>query len=315
MSSTGKERICSLIRRFIHHLKLKNYSLRYIELIEAHLRDFASYMKENGSYEINSVTKENLLVYIRFLKDDFTLPRWGALSDYAVYSRWRSVLLFFAFLTREGFLLYNPTLTIERPGACLPHQRQPLTVKEVECLLLQPDMKTKTGIRDRAILELFYSAGIRRGELLGLEIFDVDLKEKTVRIRNAKFCRERIVPFGDEAAFYLKKYLHEVRNSFVKNESRKKALFLSCIGTPLESNTLQVTMKKHMDRSGINKKISIHVLRHSFATHLLEGGADIFSIQELLGHKKVETTQIYAKASLESLKEVHRNCHPRGKSV
>jgi integrase/recombinase XerD len=315
MSSTGKEGLLSLIRRFIHRRKLRNYAPRYIELTEIHLRDFASYLKGQRLREIRSVSKENLVMYIHFLRDDFRLRRGGALSEYAVYSRWRSILLFFAFLTQEGFLLYNPTLTIERPHPYIHHPRQPLTVEEVELLLSQPDMKTKTGIRDRAILELFYSTGIRRGELLGLDLFDVDLHDTTLRIRNAKFCKERVVPLGEHAAYYLTHYLDQVRSCFVRKDSRIDALFVTCIGTPLDSQTLQVAMKKHIDRSGIKKKISLHVLRHSFATHLLEGGADIFSIQELLGHKKVETTQIYAKASLENLKEVHRNCHPRGKRV
>jgi len=315
MPSAGKEGLSSLIRRFIHRQKLKNYAPRYIELTGIHLRDFASYLEEQGLRDIRSVTKENLLTYIHFLGHDFRLRRGGALSEYAVYSRWRSILLFFAFLTKESLLLYNPSIAIERPNAGLSHPRQPLTVEEVERLLSQPDMKTKTGIRDRAILELLYSTGIRRGEMLGLKLFDVDLHDGTLRIRNAKFCKERVVPLGEHAAYYLTYYLDLARNCFVKNDSRENTLFVTCFGRPLDSQALQVTMKKHIDRSGIKKKISLHVLRHSFATHLLEGGADIFSIQELLGHKRVGTTQMYAKASLENLKEVHRNCHPRGKRV
>lgn len=315
MSSTGEEGLYRLIGRFIHHRRLRNYAPRYIGLTEIHLHDCASWLKEQGFCDIRSVTKEDLLAYLHFLRNDFRLRRGKALSGSAVYSRWRSILLFFAFLTKEDVLLYNPTLSIERPEAHTHSPRQPLTTREVELLLMQPDMKTKAGIRDRAILELFYSTGIRRGELLGLDLFDVDLCDRTLRIRKAKFCRERVVPLGAQAAYHLGKYLDEVRGSFVKKGSRGSALFLACTGTPLSSQTLQATMKRHMDNSGIRKRISLHMLRHSFATHLLEGGADIFSIQELLGHKKVETTQLYAKTSSGSLGDVHRNCHPRGKRV
>jgi site-specific recombinase XerD len=141
----------------------------------------------------------------------------------------------------------------------------------------------------------------------------VDLAEKTLRVRNTKFCKERLVPLGAVASFYLKKYLHEVRPQWGKNPAQE-SLFLNDRGIPLCPIELYDIVKKYAERAGIQKKVSPHIIRHTCATLMLEGGADIFSIKEQLGHRKVETTQGYAKVSPSNLKNIHRNCHPRGKN-
>jgi integrase/recombinase XerD len=234
------------------------------------------------------------------------------LSDYAIHCRFGSLFVFFTYLVKERRMLYNPLATIDPPQGGPLKKRVPLTFDEMECLLSQPDVKTLTGLRDRAILEVLYATGARKGELLGLELFDVDLSEKTLRIRNTKFCVERLVPLGAVASFYLKSYLHAVRPQWCKNASQK-SLFLSHMGALLSAGEIHDIVKKYAELAGIQKKVSPHVIRHTCAKHMLEGGGDIFSIKEQLGHRKVETTQVYAQVSPSNLKDVHRNCHPREK--
>ncbi len=243
------------------------------------------------------------------------------LREATVRSRWEVTAVFFKFLVNNGYLLYDPVAAIERPIVTSRGERKPLTLCEVEALLSQPDLKKKTGLRDRAILEVLYSTGMRRGELLRLEIFDVDLNEKTLRIRKTKgltekrYYKERIVPLGGQAACYLGRYLREVRNVWSEKNPGVKALFLGRFGCPLSASKLYENLRRYTERSGIQRRVTPHILRHTCASHLLDGGADIFSIQQILGHEKAETTQVYAKSSVLHLAAIHRNCHPRDKMV
>lgn len=317
MSSTKKDGIYSLIGKFLHHLKLSNYAPGTIAYTKIYLRDFAFYLEERGLYEIRNLTKDELQKYLHYLTHEYQPQRkkkGQKLADSSVYSRWGRLLLFFNYLTTIGEILYNPALRIDRPRVDFRKGKTPMTLREVNRLLSLPDLGTRTGLRDRAILEVFYATGIRRGELLGLEIFDVDIAESTLRIQKAKGRKERIVPLGEEASYYIAKYLHEARK-FLCRDPSQNSLFLTQHGTPVDSGLLQWIVERYVSRSRIKKKVTPHILRHTFSSHMLEGGADIFTIKELLGHVRVETTQIYTNAAIKNLKEVHRNCHPRGKRV
>jgi len=314
MPSPGKDGLFVLIRAFIHHRRVNNYALKSTALAESHLRDFALYCEDRGIADPRALTKDHFLAYLSFLKNDFVPRRGGRLSAYTIHCRFGTLAVFFAHLVKERRLLLNPLAAIDLPTREIPRGRVALTVAEMESLLSRPDLKTLTGLRDRAILEVLYATGIRRGELLGLMLFDVDVSATIMRIRTTKYRAERVVPMGTVAARYLTHYLHEVRSQWCRDPA-EKSLFLNDQGIPLCAHELHDLVKMYAERSGIQKKVSPHIIRHSCATHMLEGGADIFSIKEQLGHRKVETTQLYAHVSPANLKDVHRHCHPRGKKV
>ncbi|MBC7106013.1 MAG: tyrosine recombinase, partial [Firmicutes bacterium] len=192
-----------------------------------------------------------------------------------------------------------------RRGLKLP---QVLTVGEVDRLLAQARPSTPTGLRDRAMLELLYATGLRVSELVELRLADVNLAQGYVRCLG-KGQRERVVPFGSVAAAHLRSYLAEVRPRLAGR--RNPYLFVNRRGRPLSRQALWKLIRKYALRAGIAKTIGPHVLRHSFATHLLENGADLRTVQELLGHADISTTQIYTHVSAAHLREVYARAHPR----
>jgi integrase/recombinase XerD len=198
----------------------------------------------------------------------------------------------------------NPTLNVEAPRAFfpLPHF---LNVDEVDRLLAAPDLSTPRGLRDRAMIEVLYATGLRVSELVGLRVDGVNLDAGFVRCLG-KGSKERIVPLGDSACSAVGDYLKRARGPHAS-----ELLFLSEKGDPLTRFDFWHSLKEHSARAGIRKNISPHVLRHSFATHLLERGADLRAVQMMLGHANISTTQIYTHVIRERLKEIYKTCHPR----
>ena len=187
-----------------------------------------------------------------------------------------------------------------------------LTKYEVRKLLSKPDETTILGLRDRTILELFYSTGIRLSELINIKLIDLDIERGLLRIKG-KFKKERIVPVGSIAKRYLLHYIEDARPK-LQRDKRTTTLFLSQKGRIFHRSSINIIVRNYVKQAGIRKKnINSHALRHSCATHMLEGGADIRYIQELLGHKSLETTQIYTKVAIKGLKRVHQKTHPREK--
>lgn len=214
---------------------------------------------------------------------------------------------FYRFLASEGLVGADPTAAVPSPRRGLKLPRV-LTVGEVDRLLTQPRTSTPTGLRDRAMLELLYATGLRVSELVELKVADVNVAQGYVRCLG-KGQRERVVPFGSMAARYLRAYLTEVRPRLVAR--RSPYLFVNRRGRPLSRQAMWKLIKKYARRAGIDKTIGPHVLRHSFATHLLENGADLRTVQELLGHADISTTQIYTHVSAAHLREVYARAHPR----
>jgi integrase/recombinase XerD len=214
---------------------------------------------------------------------------------------------FYRFLTLEGLVGTDPTAAVPSPRRGLKLPRV-LTADEVDRLLTQPRTSTPTGLRDRAMLELLYATGLRVSELVALKVADVNVAQGYVRCLG-KGQRERVVPFGSVAARYLQAYLTEVRPRLVAR--RSPYLFVNRQGRPLSRQALWKLIKKYARGAGIDKTIGPHVLRHSFATHLLENGADLRTVQELLGHADISTTQIYTHVSTAHLREVYARAHPR----
>lgn len=297
------------LNSYIYFLKNeKNYSSNTIISYKNDLLQLLNYLKDYKIIRINniqSIDRNIMRKYIVYLKK----------CDYSIRSICRKISTirsFFKFLSREGIVDINPTINLITPkiDKKLPYF---LYLEEINKLIETPPGHTILGIRDRAILELLYGTGMRVGELVNLNISDIDLYEKTVRVFG-KGSKERILPLGNPNIKAVQKYLTG-RNIFIKNISIDKndpnALFLNRFGGRLSARSIRRILIKYMKMAGLNKKISPHVLRHSFATHLLGGGADLRSVQELLGHESLSTTQIYTHITKERLKAIYKKSYPR----
>jgi integrase/recombinase XerD len=216
---------------------------------------------------------------------------------------------YFRFLVAEGHVVRDPTERLETPKRwrTLP---QVLTVTEVDRLLATPSLDEPMAFRDRAMLELAYGAGLRVSEWIGIGVKDVLFEDQLVRVFG-KGSKERLVPMGRKALAAIAIYLRELRPRLERGEGRG-ALFLSARGAPLSRMGAWKILRKYVDKAGIAKRVTPHTLRHSFATHLLEGGADLRAVQEMLGHADISTTQIYTHVDREYLRTVHKQYHPRG---
>jgi integrase/recombinase XerD len=219
------------------------------------------------------------------------------------------VTQFFSWLRREHRIEMNPAadLLMPRPDRKLPEAT--LSAGEMAKVLAVPDVGTPLGLRDRAVLEVFYSCGLRRSELISLWVKDVDFERGTVFVRSGKGSKDRYVPIGERALFWLRLYLGTVRPRFVTERSPHH-LFLSSVGTPVCADWLCRKVRRCIACAGINKRGSCHLLRHSVATLMLEGGADIRYVAEMLGHARLETTQRYTRVSIDRLRAVHSVSHP-----
>ena len=286
----------------------KNYSNYTIISYRNDLIQFFNYLKLYRILKddkIEDVDRSVMRKYIVYLKK----------SDYSARSISRkisTVRSFFKFCLREGIIKVNPTINLITPkiDKKLPYF---LYLQEVNKLIETPLENTIFGIRDRAILELLYGTGIRVGELVNLNICNIDLYEKTI-IVFGKGSKERILPLGNPSIRAIQEYLTSRNLSEKKifvNKNDLEALFLNRLGGRLTTRSIRRIIIKYMKMAGLNKKISPHVLRHSFATHLLGGGADLRSVQELLGHKSLSTTQIYTHITKERLKTIYKKSHPR----
>ena len=184
-----------------------------------------------------------------------------------------------------------------------------LSIEQTELILSQPEINDPLGIRDRAILETFYSTGLRRSELVKLEVTDLNPERCTVRIRQGKGHKDRVIPIGQRALIWAERYLEDVRPQLLI-DTGEKTLFLSSYGEAFNPDVLSRKITRYIKNADIGRKGSCHLFRHTCATHMLENGADIRYIQQLLGHEKLETTQIYTQVSIKQLQEVHARTHP-----
>lgn len=220
------------------------------------------------------------------------------------------VRAFYRYLLRENKIGVDPTLQVENPklGRPLPDT---LTEADVEKLLAAPDTSTPIGMRDRTMLEVLYACGLRVSELTNLKMSEINLRQGVVRIVG-KGSKERLVPLGEEAISWLNRYLQEARNELLKNNLIQDTVFPSNRGLVMTRQTFWHRLKEHARHAGITKKLSPHTLRHAFATHLLNHGADLRVVQLLLGHSDLSTTQIYTHIAQHRMKELHAAHHPRG---
>jgi len=223
--------------------------------------------------------------------------------------RLSSLRRFYIYLVREGLMQHDPSARVESPRIGRPLPKS-LTEAEVEALLNAPDINTSLGLRDRAMLEVLYATGLRVSELTGLTLTQINLRQGLVRVIG-KGNKERLVPLGEESLDWLQRYLSEGRPDIVKNKT-PDALFPNRRGAAMTRQAFWYLIKRHAQAAGVSKALSPHVLRHAFATHLLNHGADLRVVQMLLGHSDISTTQIYTHVARERLKSLHAQHHPRG---
>jgi len=281
------------IAKFMRYLEIeKDYSKHTILNYRLDLDDFRKFL---GEAAIEKVDYLILRKYLAHLKE----KKLGAKTMSRHLSTLRS---FFKFLIREGFLKTNPILTVSSPKL-EKHLPRFLTEEEVSRLIEASLPKDEQGLRDRAILETFYSCGIRISELVGLNIDDVDFIGGVIKVRG-KGKKERISPIGDKAIDAIRAYLD-------KRKRQSGVIFLNKRGTRISARGVRNIFSKYMRISQIKQGASPHTLRHSFATHLLNRGADLRTVQELLGHANLATTQIYTHLTTDKLKSVYDKAHPR----
>jgi integrase/recombinase XerD len=289
-------------------MMLRGYSKSTLHRRESDNRRFIGWCDERSLNHPNQITKPILERYQRHLYYYRQARNNRPLSPTTQNHYLTSVRQFFKYLTQQNYLLYNPAseLVIIKESVSLPVV---LSVEEVERLIHQPDTNTEHGIRDRAILELFYSTGLRRSELCNLTLHDVSLTRNTVLVRKGKGNKDRLIPVGKRALKWIAHYLDKVRDQFL-TDIQNDALFLNDYGDAFRDNKLGDKVKRFMVNAGIDVAGSCHLLRHAMATHMLENGAELRYIQAMLGHASVATTQIYTHVSIRQLQNVHDATHP-----
>lgn len=225
------------------------------------------------------------------------------------HGRITPIRVWFKWLAKQNFILYNPASDLDLPRLDRRLPRHVLTVKEAETVLAVPDLDTATGLRGRAMLETLYSTGMRRMELLNLQVFDLDAERGTVMIRQGKGKKDRMVPIGERAIAWIEKYRDDVRPELATGAD-EGTLFLTHLGEAFTPNRLTQLVREYVQAAAIGKSGSCHLFRHTMATLMLENGADIRYIQAILGHAELSTTQVYTQASIRQLKAIHTATHP-----
>jgi integrase/recombinase XerD len=298
-----------LLRRFLEDLRVRRYSASTLIKAAYELPRFILHLREKGIADLRAVTEGHLAAYARHLATS-TTPRGTPLSPWSRSSTLNTVRRFFAFLARSGTLLRNPALAIPLPKVRrLP--RGILTESQARRLMAAPFPGSAIGLRDRAILELLYGTGIRLGECVRADVGDLSLTASTLLVRNGKCRKDRLVPVAGRAAAALDTYLANGRAPLTKTAA-DPALFLSRYGRRLSDVGLRAIVVRHSRAVGV--QLTPHALRHTCATHLLRGGADIRHVQQLLGHRSLTTTALYTRVDVNDLRRVIARTHPRVKS-
>lgn len=291
-----------IIRAYENYLiKVKQASENTVSSYMRDIRQFTEWLSENGVPELVSATQVNIRDYLAYLQDQ---GKSGATASRSL----ASLKNFYAYAVSGGFLEVSPIsgeIHVERGEKKLP---QILTGKEVELLLAQPACVDHKGYRDKAMLEVMYATGMRVTELISLNVEDVNLELALVKCHSGK--KSRVIPLYPAAQKALAVYLKDVRSAMVL-DANEQALFVNIGGTRMSRQGFWKILKYYQGKAGIEKEITPHTLRHSFAVHLLENGADLGSLQELMGHSDISSTQMYAHLINQKIKNVYQKCHPK----
>jgi integrase/recombinase XerD len=296
------------LEQYVQSMRTGYFSETTIKARLHHLNRLIGWAADRGITRPGEITKPVLERYQRWLFH-YRKKSGAALSLGSQHEHLLSVKMFFRWLARGNYVLYNPAADLAMPRRINGLPKEILSQQEIERVINQTDAQTPLGLRDRAILETLYSTGMRRMELIGLQVYDVDHDRGTVLIRRGKGGKIRMVPIGERALRWVERYLHEVRQRFAV-EPDDGTLFLTHEGRAIAPLTLSETVRQYLDAAGIKKRGAAHLFRHAMATLMLEGGADIRYIQAMLGHASLDTTQLYTQVSIAKLKEIHTAAHP-----
>ena len=292
------------LKEYLNILRLeKNLSEN---TISSYRNDITSLINFLDSYKISDPS----LIDHKLLNKFFADLQEVGLSNTSAARYYSSIKGFFSYLFSNKYIEVNPVEKVLPPklSKSLPSV---LTVEEIDSVLSEPDVKEKLGLRDKGILEVLYACGLRVSELIEMKISDLFFEEEIVRVFG-KGSKERLVPIGRSAVKWTQKYLAESRPLLMKKAKSGNIVFLNNRGTKLSRMGLWKIVDRYVKEAGIQKEVHPHTFRHSFATHLLEGGADLRAVQEMLGHADISTTQIYTHIDRDYIKQVHKQFHPRG---
>jgi integrase/recombinase XerD len=292
-----------LLDRYYNYLSVeRRLSANTLESYGSDIKKYLSFLKSRNDRSIVTSTRLDLLAFVNFEKK-------RGLSSRSCARALSCIKTFFKFLVQDGVLKKSPILDVETPRL---EKQLPsvLSVDEVEALIAAPDIDSPLGLRDRALFELLYATGLRVSELVSLTVNAINVDAGFVLVMG-KGSKERVIPVGEEALKWLRRHLLEARQLILRTRT-SKYMFTNRFGARLSRQGFWKIVKKYCLKAGIVKKISPHTLRHSFASHLLAGGADLRSVQTMLGHEDISTTQIYTHVEKERLKTIHDKYHPRG---
>ena len=290
-----------MIEKFVIYLTdIKKSSTNTILSYRRDLVKFNKFMEDQGITDVSKMNSTNLNSYMLHMEKE-------QLATSTISRNVATLKAYFGFLYRDGYVVSDPSTQLKAPKI---EKKMPevITMKEVDLLLNQPSVKTNKGVRDRAMLELLYATGMRVSELISLKVSDVNLNASYIRCQDEN--HERIIPFGHVAKTALKNYINDARPAMLERED-EDVLFTNCNGTPMSRQGFWKLLKKYAKNAGIQADITPHTLRHSFAAHLVANGADLRSVQEMLGHSDISTTQVYARMNNRRIKDVYSKAHPR----
>lgn len=289
----------SIVNNFVEDLRTnKNLTQNTLDSYTRDLRQYLSYLEDAG-LNYKTVKKTNVIAYILFLQKQNK-------ATSSILRSIASIRSFYHVLIKNGVMQYDPTLNLESPKM---DKKPPsiLSIEEVDKLLSMPDCTNAKGIRDKAMLEVIYATGIRVSELISLNIEDANLDLGCIKCNGPK---ERVIPLGKSALDSLNLYINKSRDVLLKNRS-DDSLFLNFHGERMTRQGFWKIIKYYASQAGIKTEITPHTLRHSFASHLIENGADLKSVQQMLGHSDISTTQIYAEMVKNRISDVYKRFHPR----
>ncbi|MBA1337072.1 MAG: Site-specific tyrosine recombinase XerD [Firmicutes bacterium] len=291
-----------LLEKFLVYIKeVRKLSDNTVESYGRDLRQYLEYIGNKRILSLKNTNKTTIITYLLYLQ------KLGRATS-TISRNLASIRAFYQYLVSERIIDRDPTINLESPKV---EKKLPtiLTSKEIELLLEQPDCSDSKGIRDKSMLELLYATGIRVSELVALNYSDVNIELGYIKCSKSNE-KERVIPVGTIAVEMLDKYINDIRPSMVRDKAIK-ALYVNYQGKRLTRQGFWKIIKHYTNKAKINKDITPHTLRHSFAAHLLENGADLKSVQEMLGHSDISTTQIYTQITKNRIKEVYKKAHPR----
>lgn len=296
------------LRLFLEWSQAMNYSVETTKTRDTCVRRFIVWCDDRAITRPQDITASVLERYRRYLFH-YRKSNGAPLAFSTQHSHLAPIKAFFKWLNKENHILYNPASEFELPRVPKHLPKDFFSEEEIDAMIEHTQIYGDLGIRDRAIIETFYSSGIRRMELVNLKLQDVDLKRGTLVVFEGKYKKDRVVPIGKRACNWVDKYMTLVRPSLIKGDDNGFT-FLTEKGQPFIKNRISDLVKKYKQAVGVDKPGACQLFRRSMATHMLENGADIRYIQEILGHVNLSTTQIYTQVSIKKLKQVHASTHP-----